>query len=72
MSSANPTPQSAPTRTSLGSPLRFRMLPGVLRVRIARKHPGASPSAIAPDGATDTVRALLGIAAGRERLPRAL
>ena len=29
----------------LDPPLRFRIRPGVLRVRIARQHPGASPSA---------------------------
>ena len=34
----------------LDPPLRFRIRPGVLRVRIARKHPGASPSAQAPEG----------------------
>ena len=35
----------------LEPPLRFRIRPGVLNVRIARQHPGASPSAMAPDGA---------------------
>ena len=34
----------------LDPPLRFRIRPGVLRVRIARQHPGASPSALAPEG----------------------
>ena len=34
----------------LDPPLRFRIRPGVLRVRIARQHPGASPSAMAPEG----------------------
>ena len=33
----------------LDPPLRFRSLPGVLRVRIAPGHPGASPSALIPD-----------------------
>ena len=33
----------------LRAPLRFRMLPSVLRVRIARQHPGASPSASIPE-----------------------
>jgi diacylglycerol kinase family enzyme len=33
----------------LEPPLRFRMLPGALRVRIAAAHPGASPSALLPD-----------------------
>ena len=34
----------------LEPPLRFRIRPGVLRVRIARRHPGASPSAMLPEG----------------------
>ena len=34
----------------LDPPLQFRIRPGVLRVRIARQHPGASPSALAPEG----------------------
>ena len=34
----------------LDPPLNFVIRPGVLRVRIARKHPGASPSALAPEG----------------------
>lgn len=33
----------------LDPPLRFRSAPGVLRVRIAPAHPGASPSAILPE-----------------------
>lgn len=48
----------------LEPPLRFRILPGVLRVRIARAHPGSSPSAAMPDSLLDTTRALLAIAAG--------
>ena len=40
----------------LDPPLRFRIRPGVLRVRIAPAHPGASPSALAPDGAWAGVR----------------
>ena len=35
----------------LQPPLRFRSLPGALRVRIAPNHPGASPSALQPDSA---------------------
>lgn len=50
---------------TLESPLRFRILPGVLRVRIARAHPGASPSAAIPEGLWDGFRALVGIAVGR-------
>ncbi|MDP9228311.1 MAG: diacylglycerol kinase, partial [Actinomycetota bacterium] len=50
----------------LEPPLRFRIRPGVLTVRIARRHPGASPSAGAPDGVWDGVRALGRIAVGRD------
>jgi hypothetical protein len=50
----------------LEPPLRFRIRPGVLSVRIARKHPGASPSAMAPEGMVDGARALARIAAGRD------
>jgi hypothetical protein len=51
----------------------FRTRPGVLRVRIAARHPGASPSAIEPVGAFAALRALARIAAGRDprRLPPA-
>lgn len=49
---------------TLTPPLRFEIVPRALRVRIARAHPGASPSAGIPDGAMDTVRALTLIAAG--------
>jgi len=50
----------------LEAPLRFRILPGALRVRIARDHPGASPSATMPESMRDTVAALLAIAAVRD------
>jgi diacylglycerol kinase family enzyme len=49
----------------LEPPLRFRSRPGALRVRIARTHPGASPSALDPAGTWGGVRALGAIAAGR-------
>jgi hypothetical protein len=49
----------------LEPPLRFEIRPGVLRVRIAHGHPGASPSALLPDGFGPSARALVGIAAGR-------
>ena len=49
----------------LEPPLRFRTRPGALKVRIARGHPGASPSAIEPDGAWDGLRTLAAIAVGR-------
>lgn len=47
-------------------PLRFRSMPGALRVRIARNHPGASPSAGLPEHPGAGLRALARIAAGRE------
>ena len=49
----------------LDPPIRFRIRPGVLRVRIAPQHPGASPSAMQPDHAGDGLRVLAAIAAGR-------
>ncbi len=49
----------------LEPPLRFRIRAGVLRVRIARQHPGASPSASLPEGLGQSARALVRIAAGR-------
>jgi diacylglycerol kinase family enzyme len=49
----------------LEPPIRFRIRPGVLRVRIAPQHPGASPSAMQPDRAGDGFRVLATIAAGR-------
>jgi diacylglycerol kinase family enzyme len=49
----------------LDAPLRFRIRPGVLHVRIARKHPGASPSAMVPEGVRAGVAELVGIARGR-------
>ena len=53
----------------LDPPLRFRIRPGVLRVRIARKHPGASPSALAPEGIRDGIVELARIAFGRHHEP---
>ena len=50
---------------TLEAPLDFRIRPGVLRVRIAAEHPGASPAAAIPERALDTVKALAAIAAGR-------
>jgi diacylglycerol kinase family enzyme len=49
----------------LEAPLRFRIRPEALRVRIARAHPGASPSAAIPEGLWEGVGVLAGIAAGR-------
>jgi diacylglycerol kinase family enzyme len=56
---------------TLDTPLRFRILPAALRVRIAAAHPGASPSAAMPEGAWGTVRALARIAMGRAPNPQA-
>jgi diacylglycerol kinase family enzyme len=49
----------------LDPPVLFRVRPGVLRVRIAAHHPGASPSSVEPVGALAALRALVRIAAGR-------
>jgi diacylglycerol kinase family enzyme len=46
----------------LDPPLRFRIVPGVLRVRVARQHPGASPSARIPDGPVSGMRQLARVA----------
>jgi diacylglycerol kinase family enzyme len=56
----------------LAPPLRFEIMPRALRVRIARSHPGASPSAGIPDSAWDTARVLMRIAAGQDPAARAL
>ena len=53
----------------LDPPLRFRIRPGVLRVRIARKHPGASPSAQAPEGMKAGLIELTRVARGRPQQP---
>jgi diacylglycerol kinase family enzyme len=49
----------------LDPPLRFSVRPGALRVRIARRHPGASPSAAIPDSVPELARTLGRIAAGK-------
>jgi diacylglycerol kinase family enzyme len=49
----------------LSPPLRFRVRHAALRCRIARQHPGASPSAFAPDTLRLALRGLVGIASGR-------
>jgi diacylglycerol kinase family enzyme len=49
---------------TMEAPLRFRIRPGALRVRIAHAHPGASPSAEIPKGLLSGLKALLRIAAG--------
>jgi diacylglycerol kinase family enzyme len=49
-------------------PLHFIIRPGVLRVRIAPQHPGASPSAAQPEGLVDGARSLVRIARGADPL----
>ena len=51
----------------LDAPLRFRIRPGVLRVRIAHQHPGSSPSAMAPEGLRAGLVELVRIALGLDR-----
>jgi hypothetical protein len=48
----------------LDPPLRFRSRPLSLRVRVSRRHPGASPSAMVPEGFWAGVLALARIARG--------
>jgi hypothetical protein len=48
----------------LTAPVRFRVRPSALRVRIAPAHPGASPSAAMPSGLAAGARLLLSIAFG--------
>jgi diacylglycerol kinase family enzyme len=50
----------------LEPPLRFRIRPGVLRVRVAPQHPGASPSATLPESLGPSLRALARIAVRRD------
>jgi diacylglycerol kinase family enzyme len=52
---------------TLTSPLNFTSRPGALRVRIARQHPGCSPSAGLPDGTWDSLRMLVSLALTGER-----
>src|SRR5512133_2559748 len=53
----------------LDAPLEFRIRPKVLQVRVARQHPGASPSAMAPEGFGEAVVELIRIAFGRHQKP---
>ena len=53
----------------LHAPLHFRIRAGVLQVRIARQHPGASPSAMVPEGVWAGVAELARIALGRQQKP---
>jgi hypothetical protein len=49
----------------LDPPIRFRIVPGALRVRIPVHAPGYSPAAAAPTPGWSTVTALLQTVAGR-------
>jgi diacylglycerol kinase family enzyme len=49
----------------LAPPLRFRSLPGALRVRVPLDAPGAAPAALAPRGLWHSVSALFRVLAGR-------
>ena len=51
----------------LDAPLEFRIRHKVLRVRVARQHPGASPSARTPEGIGASVVELGRMALGRHR-----
>jgi diacylglycerol kinase family enzyme len=48
----------------LEPPLRFRIRPRALRVRIAPQHPGASPSALEPETAWQTLQTVARFAVG--------
>ena len=54
---------------TLEPPLNFRIRPRVLHVRIARQHPGASPSATVPEGLWAGVLELARIARGAAAHP---
>ena len=56
---------------ALEPPLRFAIRPQALRVRIARQHPGCSPSAGLPDGALSGARMLVLLAVTGNRGPDA-
>ena len=53
----------------LDAPLRFSIRSRVLRVRIARKHPGASPSALVPEGFRASLVELARIAFHHDQQP---
>ncbi len=48
------------------SPLRFEIVPGALRVRVAPHHPGYSPAALAESVRRGGIRRLVGVAIGRD------
>ena len=64
--SAKPVPVGVDGEAmALDPPVRFRIRPRTLRVRISPRHPGASPSSMQPEHVGDGFRALAAIAAGR-------
>jgi hypothetical protein len=61
--SASPVPLGIDGEAvTLEPPLRFRIHAGALRGRIARSHPGVSPSADLPHGLRDGIAELLSLA----------
>ena len=74
-SRSTPTAPSPPASTARRScstrHCGFEIRPAVLRVRIARQHPGASPSATAPEGVRAGLVELARIAAGHDQKPAA-
>ncbi|MFC5950022.1 diacylglycerol/lipid kinase family protein [Pseudonocardia lutea] len=48
----------------LPPPLRFRVLPGALRVRVPATSPGAAPAAVAPAGPAEAVAGLVRVLGG--------
>jgi diacylglycerol kinase family enzyme len=53
----------------LSPPLRFRVLPGALRIRVPVDSPGAAPAALAPQGPADAVAGMLRVLAGKPARP---
>jgi diacylglycerol kinase family enzyme len=51
---------------TMPSPVTLLIRPGVLRVRIAPQHPGASPAYAQPTGFRDAIRRLIHISAGAD------
>lgn len=49
----------------LPPPLRFRVLPGALRVRVPTGSPGAAPAAVAPAGPGEAIAGLVRVLGGR-------
>ncbi|MCE0761514.1 diacylglycerol kinase [Pseudonocardia kujensis] len=54
----------------LPPPLRFRVLPGALRVRVPVGSPGAAPAAVAPAGPGEAIAGLLRVLRGQPAVRR--